>query len=295
MVNAGERLTLSLTATNRSKSKSSKLRLRVLMSDDRRESKDDVPLGKVKIPALLPRKSKTAALHAKVLEKTEPAVYSVLICGSKCRPMKGPIGVGPPTQRVDVSPGLDSASAASAAIDGEGGRVDALATDGTTYSLIVPAGALASPTQITMTPLASLVGSPLGAGLVGGVQLEPDGLELAKTATLVIQGDRIAPGPGQTGFAYHANGQDFHLEPLYRQAPPGSPTTTRARQSLSPSRISPARESSLRSTSTRCATFATAPWRRATASRNAPRKQFRRRAMAALRLTPSSSGCSATT
>jgi hypothetical protein len=72
-----------------------------------------------------------------------------------------------------------------------------------------------------MTPLASLAGSPLGDGLVGGVQLEPDGLELAKAATLVIQGERIVPGPSQTAFGYHGTGQDFHLEPLYRQPPPG--------------------------------------------------------------------------
>jgi hypothetical protein len=221
VVNSGEQITLSLTATNRSKSTSGKLSLRLLMSADRRESKGDVPLkGKVKVPALRPHKSKTVGFSAPLPPKLEPGAYSVLICAAKCRPMKGTVGVGPPAQRIDVSPGLAPDDAASAPIGTDGGRLDAFAADGTLYSLIFPAGALASPTQITMTPLVSLGGSPLGSGLVGGVQLEPDGLELAKAATLVIQGDRIAPGPGQVAFGYHGAGQDYHLEPLYRQPPP---------------------------------------------------------------------------
>ena len=223
VVNAGGPVQLSVTATNRSKAKSAKLKLRLLMSADRRESKSDVALGKAKVPALRPRKSKTVTVSGQVPEQAEPAAYNVLICGAKCRPMKGTVGVGPPVQRIDVTPLLSSGDAASAPVGPEGGRVDALAADGTLYSLIFPAGALASPTHIKMTPLAGLAGSPLGDGLVGGVQLEPDGLELAKTATLVISGERITPGPGQVAFGYQGTGEDFHLEPLYRagQTPPG--------------------------------------------------------------------------
>jgi hypothetical protein len=216
VVNAGEQLSLSLTAKNRGKAKSAKLRLRLLLSADRRESKGDAVLGKLKIPAVKPRKSKTVSFSAKVPAGAAPAAYSVLLCGSKCRPMKGSVGVGPPVQRINVTPALASGDAASAPVGVDGGRVDVVASDGTLYSLLVPAGALASPTQITMTPLAGLAGSPLGGELIGGVQLEPDGLELARVATLVISGDRIVAGPGQAAFGYHGAGSDFHLEPLYR-------------------------------------------------------------------------------
>ena len=220
VVNQGEKLELALTAKNRAKSKSAKTRVELLLSDDTRESKDDLPLkGHAKIPALGPRKTKTVRFSAKLPKGANPGAYNVLVCAAKCKPMKGTVGVGPPAQRVSVSPQPAEGQAATGAIGPRGGRVDALADDGTLYSLIVPEGALAFPTQITITPLAQLNGSPLGGELIGGVQLEPDGLELAKPATLAIQGDRINPGPGQIAFGYHGTGQDFHLEPFYRQTP----------------------------------------------------------------------------
>jgi hypothetical protein len=221
VVNQGEKLELALTAKNRARSKSAKTSVEFLLSDDTRESKDDLPLkGKAKIPALGPRKSKTVRFDAKLPKAADPDAYNVLVCAAKCKPMKGTVGVGPPVQRVHVSPqpaGEDQA--ATAAIGPQGGRVDALANDGTVYSLVVPEGALAFPTQIKITPLAQLNGSPLGGELIGGAQLEPDGLELAKPATLAIQGDRINPGPGRIAFGYHGGGEDFHLEPFYRQPP----------------------------------------------------------------------------
>ena len=82
-----------------------------------------------------------------------------------------------------TSAGLDFASPRQLLIDSDGGRVDLIATAWTTYSLIVPAGRVCVADPDHDDAPASLAGSPLGGGLVGGVELEPDGLELAKTAT----------------------------------------------------------------------------------------------------------------
>jgi hypothetical protein len=257
VVNAGEKLELALTAKNSGRAKTKKQAVDVLLSADARETKGDLKLkGGAKIPALGPKKSKTVRFSATVPAKVSADAYNVLLCAQKCRAMKGTVGVGPPVQRVHVSPQpAGQERSATGAIGPEGGRVDALAGDGTIYSLIVPQGALAFPTQITVTPLAALNGSPLGGELIGGVQLEPDGLELGRPATLAIQGERINPGPNQVAFGYHGDGQDFHLEPSYRQPPPSlDGEYDQARTILVPVSHFSAPASSRRRTSTACAT-----------------------------------------
>ncbi len=126
VVSAGQAATVGLTATNRSKSKTAKVKLRLVLSADRRESKDDVAMaGKAKVPALRPGKAKTVSFTAKVPTKVDPGAYNVLLCAAKCRPMKGSARGGAAVQRVDVAPGLDTQSAASGAFGTDGGRVDA--------------------------------------------------------------------------------------------------------------------------------------------------------------------------
>jgi hypothetical protein len=68
----------------------------------------------------------------------------------------------------------------------DGGSVRALATTGTPVVLIVPPGALASDTTITLTPLLRIDNLPDGVNLLSGVQLSPDGLALLRPATVEI-------------------------------------------------------------------------------------------------------------
>lgn len=83
---------------------------------------------------------------------------------------------------------LDAGAAVANVIDSKGGEVSANGADGATYQLIVPPGAVALSTEIKMSPIASVVGIPeeAGARTTFGVLFEPNGLQLAKPATLRI-------------------------------------------------------------------------------------------------------------
>ena len=114
-----------------------------------------------------------------------------------------------------VTPHLDDAHAASATITpGGGGALSTTAADGTKYALDVPPGAVTSDTAITLTPLTGVDGLGMSGGLVGGVQLAPDGLELLAPATLTITPAAGTPTTGLTAFAYHGSGDDLGLVPL---------------------------------------------------------------------------------
>jgi len=80
---------------------------------------------------------------------------------------------------------VDDARAVSLEVTLEGGQVTATAKDGTVYELTIPEGALYGPTVITLTPLRSLTALPL-EGQTHGVRIEPDGLPLMGSPTLVI-------------------------------------------------------------------------------------------------------------
>ena len=85
-----------------------------------------------------------------------------------------------PAEPLDVQVILDQATAAIGVIGAGGGALNATGSDGTAFTLMVPAGALAMDEQISMTPVSSISGLPAGASPEHtlGVSLEPDGLEL---------------------------------------------------------------------------------------------------------------------
>jgi hypothetical protein len=85
----------------------------------------------------------------------------------------------------------DTDRAVSKVVTVEGDTLSAKAADGTTFELVIPAGALYGPTLITMTPLASL-SVPSLEGEAHGVRLEPDGLQFMGTPTL-----RVTPPKGE--------------------------------------------------------------------------------------------------
>ncbi len=134
-------------------------------------------------------------------------------CGSKAPASPPPGGggpAGPPT--VTVTPTADISKAYSSTVGSAGGYLYATAADGTNYSLSVPAGALLADVTITMTPLTAVAGMPFDTFL-GGVKLEPDGLQLKQAATLSI----VLPAPVDAskvvGMGYHLDGAGFHLAP----------------------------------------------------------------------------------
>ena len=120
---------------------------------------------------------------------------------------------GPPSSApVSIDIALQDSTATSAQIGPEGGRLTTTSVDGTEFVLTVPAGALLSPEEITMTPLAGASGGPLGDNAaLEGVQLEPDGLGFLRVATLEIRPPELSPDA--LGFSTHGGGENFHLFP----------------------------------------------------------------------------------
>jgi hypothetical protein len=106
---------------------------------------------------------------------------------------------------------VDESTAAKATIGREGGELETSDANGTAYKLMVPAGALFSSVEITMTPLSSAGGDPIGDSPIAGVRLEPEGLYFLGYATLEINGD-LADADA-VGFGAEGQGEDFHLLP----------------------------------------------------------------------------------
>jgi hypothetical protein len=139
------------------------------------------------------------------------AFASALVC-------LGPIGCsnggGDKEQGPSVSPVLDDSRAVSATIGVDGGVVQATGSDGTEYTLTVPADALLEDTQITLTPILEIPDLPMSGGFVGGAHFEPSGLELFRTATLQVTLPS-APDLGSdarlAGFVYDDDGKNLAL------------------------------------------------------------------------------------
>jgi hypothetical protein len=107
---------------------------------------------------------------------------------------------------------LDAQRARSASIDSTGGSISAIAADGTTFTLDVPAGAVPASQTIGVVPVAGIADLPAGGSLVAAVQFSPDGLVLDVPATLTITRP-AAIDAGVTGIGWHGDAARIHGEP----------------------------------------------------------------------------------
>jgi hypothetical protein len=99
----------------------------------------------------------------------------------------------------------------------DGGSVSVTAPDGAVYTLDVPAGATDQPVTFTLTPVKSIGGLPLSGGLLGAVQVKPEGFEFNLPARLTMEPaarDTNPAAPLTVGFAVSPFGQEFFLYPL---------------------------------------------------------------------------------
>ena len=115
---------------------------------------------------------------------------------------------------LDVKVQLDKQQNASGKIDKKGGSLTLAGSDGSRFTLDVPAGALEAETTITMTAVKSLEGSPLDKNTPLAVQLEPSGLFFKELATLTIIPGKEIPIKEQIIFGYEGEGKDYHLAPV---------------------------------------------------------------------------------
>ena len=124
-----------------------------------------------------------------------------------------PVLVQPHPRTVTVT--KDAARAVKVLVPRNGGSLAVTGADGTMFKLTIPDGALTAPETVTLTPLTQITGAPLSIGPIEGVQIDPDGLVLARSAVLTITPKvQIAPVTQQVGFGYHAAGTDFRFELL---------------------------------------------------------------------------------
>jgi hypothetical protein len=116
-----------------------------------------------------------------------------------------------PAEPLNVTVALDDKVTTSKKITTDGGSLSLKAKDGTVFTLDIPAKALDSETNITMTSVKSIEGAPLDDGSALAVQLEPSGLFFNEMVTLTILPGKEIPVKNQIIFGYEGFGQDYHL------------------------------------------------------------------------------------
>jgi hypothetical protein len=97
-----------------------------------------------------------------------------------------------------------------------GGKIVVTARDGTKVTITFPAGAVLDDTAVTATPVTELASRYTRRGLLAGVQLEPEGLQLVRPAKVRFARRGKAPkGTGMVFVGSLGDGAD-----LYRLPPP---------------------------------------------------------------------------
>ena len=116
--------------------------------------------------------------------------------------------VPPPTGK----PVIEANNVKTGAIGINGGKISSTASNGVTYTLIVPPDALTESVNISLTPISSMGNAPLASGVVGAVQMEPSGLQFRRAATLRIGAvPTVATGKKLIGFNTANDGSKFVL------------------------------------------------------------------------------------
>ncbi|HSE62788.1 MAG TPA: hypothetical protein VLG15_04185 [Thermoanaerobaculia bacterium] len=110
-----------------------------------------------------------------------------------------------------VAPVLDTTHAGSANLDEKGGSVTTTGADGTVFTLEVPPEALVRPETVTLTPVSRMDRFPFSGGLVAGVEIEPNGVDLLVPAILTIRPTSSPPVNRMLPYAYRRGGEDFIL------------------------------------------------------------------------------------
>ncbi|MEP7132217.1 MAG: hypothetical protein ABI914_03570, partial [Acidobacteriota bacterium] len=114
---------------------------------------------------------------------------------------------------LSVTAHTDANRAVTSVIPAAGGTLSTTAADGTVFTLTIPAGALLSDEEITMTPVTAVDGLPLTPGLTAAVQFAPEGLRFYEAATLLIAPPAPIAASDEVTFAWRGTGEEFILYP----------------------------------------------------------------------------------
>ncbi|TFH34026.1 MAG: hypothetical protein E4G99_10340, partial [Anaerolineales bacterium] len=103
-----------------------------------------------------------------------------------------------------------------------GGEISVTGKNGVVYTLSIPAGAISEDVLFTLSPVANIEGIPFSGGFLGGVQIDPRGIEFDVPALLTFeipQTEEPQPDTFNIAFGYgnvgEVNlGEEFYLEPI---------------------------------------------------------------------------------
>lgn len=239
---AGKRLEVTTKVKNAGSGPASATKTAFYLSKDTRQNKGDVLLGRARTASIAPGATKSVALSAAIPRATKAAAYRVLACAdaakqvresnenNNCKASSGSVDVSAaydstpfgPAAPVTVYPLVDSQDAVTKSISAANGGQVTATRNGDSFTLDIPAGALETDTEVTMTPLASLEDHPFDGGFAAGVQLGPQGLTFLKPATLTIVPATPVPVAREATFAANDFGDQFHLYPV--EITPPNPT-----------------------------------------------------------------------
>jgi hypothetical protein len=110
-----------------------------------------------------------------------------------------------------VTSTVDDARTVRGAIGRAGGTLSATGADGTKYTFVVPAGALADEVEISMTPIVATTGAPWTRA--AGARFAPAGLQFFQFATLAIEPAADIPLDRQVMMGASADGELFVATP----------------------------------------------------------------------------------
>ncbi len=159
--------------------------------------------------------AKPSALHRiLVLASAFLLILSNAACTSNSNQGNALGAENPTSQKEIVQPELEEANQVVQTIGADGGALTATGFDGVVYTLTIPTGALRKDIEVRLTPIRSLKGIELSGGLIGAVDIQPEGQMLLEPATLVIKSS--APfDPGRfVSFNYQGKAQTLGLYPM---------------------------------------------------------------------------------
>jgi hypothetical protein len=158
-----------------------------------------------------PQAEQAAPSPAAVVENTTKQPEDIPVeAVVEAKPLPIPADPNPLT----VIPLADESQAVESVVPAAGGVLQA-ESGGVRYTLTIPEGALMSDQDVRLTPVQSIDGLPMSGGLLGAVQLEPEGVRFLKPAVLQIEVQDGFDPVQAAGFAYHGSGQEFHLFPAF--------------------------------------------------------------------------------
>jgi len=111
----------------------------------------------------------------------------------------------------------ESRKATKRIITSTGGTISATASDGTEYTLTIPANAIPGYQEllITLTPVTNMTGLPVSGEFISGVSLSPDGLDLVEPVSVTIRLPHPLDPATFIGFSHSVESPDVGPLPLF--------------------------------------------------------------------------------